>query len=100
MTTTAQEARKTKLAMRNAAIHEFKNDLKCLTTGDIQHAINEVEETVDRETAWLEALCARRDQLEEYGKLEYRGLPLSGMTREQMIDIINEMHRARHGLLG
>ena len=52
--------------MRNAAISPFKNDLKDMTVDQIKNEIEEVEDTVDRETAWLEALCARRDQIADH----------------------------------
>lgn len=52
---------------RKAAIEPFANDLKGMTLEQIKTEIGEVEDTVNRETDWLEALCARREELEQPG---------------------------------
>lgn len=45
---------------QEAARAEFANDLNGMSDADIEAQIREVSETIDEETAWLEALTAEK----------------------------------------
>lgn len=44
--------------MDQAAIEPFKNDLNAMTTEQLRKELAEVTETIERETAWQEAIVA------------------------------------------
>lgn len=46
--------------MDAAAVADYKNDLKAFNDKELEAERNQVQENVDREVSWLEAICAEQ----------------------------------------